>query len=104
RGPSERELVTLHDHARVPRATYRLQLHKDFTLRDATACIPYLAELGISHLYCSPYLKARPGSRHGYDVVDHGTLNPEIGTESDLAAMVAALREHGMGHIADIVP
>ncbi|MDQ6618140.1 MAG: malto-oligosyltrehalose synthase [Pseudomonadota bacterium] len=90
--------------ARVPRSTYRLQLHRDFTLRDAAAIVPYLAALGVSHVYCSPYLRARPGSRHGYDIVDHGALNPEIGDTSDLDAFVAALREHGMGHILDMVP
>ena len=90
--------------ARIPRATYRLQLHKDFTLRDATRLIPYLAALGVSHIYCSPYLKARTGSRHGYDIVDHNTLNPEIGTRADLDAFVRAMRAHGMAHMLDIVP
>ncbi|HZQ62494.1 MAG TPA: malto-oligosyltrehalose synthase, partial [Casimicrobiaceae bacterium] len=88
----------------VPRATYRLQLHRDFTLRDATAVVPYLASLGISDVYCSPYLRARPGSRHGYDIVDHGALNPEIGDTSELDAFVAALSAHGMSHIVDMVP
>jgi (1->4)-alpha-D-glucan 1-alpha-D-glucosylmutase len=88
----------------IPRATYRLQLNKTFTLRDATALVPYFAALGISHIYCSPYFRARPGSMHGYDVVDHNSLNPEIGTSEDLDAFVAALRAHGMGHILDIVP
>src|SRR5690606_21300188 len=67
----------------VPRATYRLQLNADFTFRDAAALVPYLAELGISHVYCSPFLRARAGSRHGYDITDHNALNPEIGTEED---------------------
>ncbi|MGH8221049.1 MAG: malto-oligosyltrehalose synthase [Steroidobacteraceae bacterium] len=88
----------------IPRATYRLQLNRDFTLRDATALVPYFAELGVSHLYCSPYMRARPGSTHGYDVVDHNSINPEIGTLEDLDAFVAALRAHGMGHILDWVP
>ena len=56
----------------IPRATYRLQLHRDFGFADAAALVPYLAELGISHIYLSPWLKARPGSTHGYDIVDHG--------------------------------
>jgi len=88
----------------VPRATYRLQLNAQFTFRDATALIPYLADLGLSHVYCSPYFKARPGSMHGYDVVDHNQFNPEIGTREDFETFVATLRAHGMGHIADFVP
>jgi (1->4)-alpha-D-glucan 1-alpha-D-glucosylmutase len=90
--------------ARIPRATYRLQLNKTFTFADATALVPYLAELGVSHVYCSPYLRARPGSTHGYDIIDHGALNPEIGSAADLDRFVAALRERGMGHILDMVP
>jgi (1->4)-alpha-D-glucan 1-alpha-D-glucosylmutase len=90
--------------SRIPRATYRLQLHAGFRFSDATAIVPYLAELGISHVYCSPYLRARPGSTHGYDVVDHQTLNPEIGTREDLEAFVACLHAHGMGQILDVVP
>ena len=88
----------------IPRATYRLQLNAGFTFRDATAIVPYLASLGISHLYCSPYFRARAGSAHGYDVVDHNCLNPEIGEPEDFERFVAALRAHHMGHILDIVP
>ena len=88
----------------VPRATYRLQLHKDFTFADATALVPYLDALGISHVYCSPYLRARPGSRHGYDIVDHEMLNPEIGSRADFERFVDVLAQHGMGHICDVVP
>lgn len=91
-------------NAAIPRATYRLQLNRHFTLRDATALVPYFAALGVSHLYCSPYMRARPGSVHGYDVVDHNSINPEIGTPEDLEAFVAALRAHAMGHILDWVP
>ncbi len=90
--------------ASIPRATYRVQLHKDFGFAAATALVPYLAALGISHLYCSPPLRARPGSQHGYDVVDHGMLNPELGTRTDFDAMVAALHAHQMGLLVDIVP
>ena len=79
----------------IPRATYRVQLHKGFTFDDARRIVPYLASLGISHLYTSPFLEARAGSTHGYDVVDHEALNPEIGTESDFEALAATLREHG---------
>jgi (1->4)-alpha-D-glucan 1-alpha-D-glucosylmutase len=81
-----------------------VQLHREFRFADATALVPYLASLGISHLYCSPYLRARPGSRHGYDIVDHTTLNPEIGTREDFDALVAALARHGMSHVCDVVP
>ena len=90
--------------ARLPESTYRLQFHAGFTFRDATAIVPYLRDLGITHCYASPYLKARPGSTHGYDIIDHGCLNPEIGTEEDYEAWVAALREHGLGQILDTVP
>ncbi|MEO5698703.1 MAG: 4-alpha-glucanotransferase, partial [Burkholderiaceae bacterium] len=88
----------------IPRATYRVQLHLDFGFAQATALVPYLAALGISHLYCSPPLRARAGSQHGYDVVDHGALNPELGTPSDFDRLVDTLHRHGMGLIVDIVP
>src|SRR5579859_2716542 len=88
----------------IPRATYRVQLNKSFTFKDLTAIIPYLAALGVSHVYCSPYFKARSGSMHGYDVVDHNQLNPEIGSREDFEQFVATLRAHSMGHILDIVP
>lgn len=87
-----------------PIATYRLQFHRNFTFRDAAALVPYLAALGISHCYASPYLRARPGSTHGYDIVDHNSLNPEIGTPEDYEHFVAELHRHGMGQILDIVP
>ena len=86
------------------RATYRLQFHKEFTFRDAEALVPYLAELGVSHVYASPLMEARPGSTHGYDIVNHNRLNPEIGTPEEFGALIAALRAHGMGLILDIVP
>jgi len=89
---------------RIPRATYRLQLHRDFGFTKATALVPYLAALGVSHVYCSPYLRARSGSRHGYDIVDHGEINPEIGSSEDFDRFVAELERHGMGQIADVVP
>lgn len=88
----------------IPRATYRLQLHRDFGFRHAAQLVPYLARLGVSHVYCSPYLKARPGSHHGYDIIDHNALNPEIGTGEDFDAFVDALKSNGMGHILDMVP
>ncbi|HEX7053501.1 MAG TPA: malto-oligosyltrehalose synthase [Burkholderiales bacterium] len=89
---------------RVPGATYRLQLHKGFRFTDAIALVPYLARLGVTHLYASPFLKARPGSTHGYDVVDHNAVNPEIGTEAELNRLLQTLRRHGMGLVADLVP
>lgn len=88
----------------VPRATYRLQMHAGFTLRDARRIVPYLDRLGISHLYTSSLLTARKGSLHGYDVADHRQLNPELGTEEDLAALADDLRQRGMGLILDAVP
>ncbi|MBX5483052.1 MAG: malto-oligosyltrehalose synthase [Myxococcaceae bacterium] len=88
----------------APLSTYRLQLHRGFTLKDATRIVPYLARLGISHVYSSPLLEAAPGSPHGYDVVNHGALNPELGTPEDFDAFVAALKAHGMGLVLDTVP
>jgi (1->4)-alpha-D-glucan 1-alpha-D-glucosylmutase len=88
----------------IPLATYRLQLNRDFTFTQATAIVPYLSALGISHCYISPCLKARPGSMHGYDIVDHNSLNPEIGNREEFDAFVAKLHEHSMGLILDIVP
>ncbi|QXI36802.1 malto-oligosyltrehalose synthase [Pseudomonas xantholysinigenes] len=84
-------------------ATVRLQLHSDFTLDDAAALVPYFAALGISHVYASPILTARAGSRHGYDVVDPMRINPELGGEPALQRLVGALRQHGMGLILDTV-
>jgi (1->4)-alpha-D-glucan 1-alpha-D-glucosylmutase len=88
----------------VPVATYRMQFHKDFRFKDARALVPYLASLGISHLYASPFLKARPGSTHGYDVIDHNSVNPEIGTEAELNELIKTLKQHGMGMVLDLVP
>jgi (1->4)-alpha-D-glucan 1-alpha-D-glucosylmutase len=88
----------------IPRATYRLQFHKGFGFSDAAALAPYLARLGISHVYASPYLKARPGSTHGYDIVDHLRLNPELGDDAAFTDMVAAFRDNGLGEVLDFVP
>jgi (1->4)-alpha-D-glucan 1-alpha-D-glucosylmutase len=90
--------------ATTPRATARLQFFAGFTIDDAVPIVPYLAALGISHLYASPLLKARPGSTHCYDIVDHNAINPELGGEPALRRLVAALRAHGMGLLLDIVP
>src|SRR5262249_34986604 len=94
----------LLERRHFPEATYRLQFHAGFTFRDAREIVPYLHDLGVSHCYASPYLKARPGSQHGYDIIDHRLLNPEIGSDEDYAAWVDALHEHGMGQILDAVP
>jgi (1->4)-alpha-D-glucan 1-alpha-D-glucosylmutase len=88
----------------TPRATYRMQFHKGFTFADAAALAPYLAALGVSHLYSSPVLAARAGSTHGYDVIDHARVNPELGGEDGFRALAAALRAHDIGIILDIVP
>lgn len=90
--------------ANIPRATYRLQLNRAFTFVQAREIVPYLAELGISHCYVSPCLKARPGSMHGYDIVDHNSFNPEIGTAEEFDRLVDMLHQHSMGLIMDIVP
>ena len=84
-------------------ATLRLQFHRDFTLDDATKLVPYFASLGISHIYASPLLTARPGSMHGYDVIDPTRINPELGGEPALRRLVEALRREGMGLLLDIV-
>ncbi|OGA61748.1 MAG: malto-oligosyltrehalose synthase [Betaproteobacteria bacterium RIFCSPLOWO2_12_FULL_65_14] len=81
-----------------------MQLHKDFGFARATEIVPYLARLGVSHVYASPFLKARPGSLHGYDVVDHRRINPEIGTEAELDHLIQELQRHGMGLVLDLVP
>jgi (1->4)-alpha-D-glucan 1-alpha-D-glucosylmutase len=94
----------IEQRRRLPEATYRLQFHAGFTFRDATAIVPYLRELGVTHCYASPYLKARPGSTHGYDITDHRLLNPEVGSDEDYAAWIVALRDNGLGQILDIVP
>ncbi len=88
----------------APRATYRLQFHKGFTFADAERLVPYFARLGISHVYASPITTARPGSMHGYDVIDPTRVNPELGGEEALRKLVAALRAASLGLIVDIVP
>src|SRR5690349_19711772 len=88
----------------IPRATYRVQLNRNFDFRAARAIVPYLARLGITHLYTSPFLKARPDSLHGYDIIDHGALNPEIGTADDFEALVQELKRRRVGLMIDVVP
>jgi (1->4)-alpha-D-glucan 1-alpha-D-glucosylmutase len=89
---------------RIPCATYRLQFHSGFGFRDAAAILPYLRDLGVTDIYASPYLKARTGSTHGYDIVAHDGLNPEVGTAEEYEAFTRLLRELGMGQVLDIVP
>jgi (1->4)-alpha-D-glucan 1-alpha-D-glucosylmutase len=89
---------------RIPLSTYRLQFNSAFTFRDAHAVVDYLHALGVSDCYASSYLKAVPGSPHGYDVADPTRLNPDIGTDSEYSAWVDALKSLGMGHVMDLVP
>src|SRR5919198_3195970 len=88
---------------RVPGATSRLQMHAGFNLKDAARITDYLHALGIPHAYTSSVLAAKPGSTHGYDVVDHARLSPEIGTDAELGEWVAGLRDRGMGWVLDTV-
>jgi malto-oligosyltrehalose synthase len=88
----------------APRATLRLQFHQGFTFADAARLVPYFSALGISHVYASPVLTARPGSLHGYDVIDPTRVNPELGGEDGLRELVTALRRADLGLIVDIVP
>ncbi len=89
---------------RFPLATYRLQFNRHCTFAHAARVIPYLADLGVSDCYTSPCLRCRPGSLHGYDIVDPTALNPELGSADDYRAFVDALRAHRMGQIPDVVP
>ncbi|MFG2564839.1 malto-oligosyltrehalose synthase [Streptomyces sp. NPDC048567] len=88
----------------TPTATYRLQLQPEFPFRAAEDAVPYLASLGVSHLHLSPVLEAVPGSRHGYDVTDHGRVRDELGGEEGLRRLARTAREHGLGLVLDIVP
>ena len=89
---------------KVPVSTYRLQLHKGFTFEDAAAIAGYLYELGVSHVYSSPYLQAAPDSMHGYDVVDHQRVNEELGGKAAFERFAKTLGENGLGQVLDIVP
>ena len=89
---------------RIPSSTYRVQFNRDFRFCDALRIVDYLHELGITDLYASPILKARPGSTHGYDVTDPTRLNPELGTPAEFDELCRALQSRGMGLIVDIVP
>jgi len=95
---------TSGEQCRVPIATYRLQFNGAFRFTDALPVVDYIAALGVSDAYASSYLRAVPGSSHGYDVADPTQLNPEIGTDAEYWAWIAALQARGMGHVLDLVP
>ncbi|WP_296140072.1 malto-oligosyltrehalose synthase [uncultured Tessaracoccus sp.] len=88
----------------TPASTYRLQLSAAFTFDDAAARVPYLASLGVTHLFCSPILQAAPGSMHGYDVVDHAHVSADLGGEEGFRRLATAAHEHGLGIVVDVVP
>ena len=90
--------------AAIPIATYRLQLTASFDFDAAAAIVPYLKALGITHLYASPFMKARKGSTHGYDIVDHTQINPELGGDAGFERLSRALKQHDLGLILDFVP
>ena len=97
----ERALMAVHY---FPESTYRVQFHAGFTFRDALQIVPYLHDLGITHLYASPLLQARPGSTHGYDTTSYQAFNPELGTAEDYEILCQTLQSYGMGQVLDIVP
>ncbi|MGL5864360.1 MAG: malto-oligosyltrehalose synthase [Dermatophilaceae bacterium] len=88
----------------MPTATYRMQVHGGFGFDDVAARVPYLADLGVSHLYLSPVLQPAPGSTHGYDVLDHTRITEEAGGRAGFERLVAACRAHHLGIIVDVVP
>jgi len=90
--------------AKIPRATYRVQLHAGFNFAQLAEIISYLDELGISDVYTSPIFRATPGSTHGYDVCDHNEINTELGGMEGLLQVSGLLREHDMGLLVDFVP
>lgn len=96
--------MPLANAQRIPLATYRLQLRREFPFADAAKLVPYAAELGVSDFYCSPVFLSTPGSSHGYDVNDYRRVNPDLGGRRELDRLHARLREHGMGMLLDFVP
>src|SRR5262245_55222550 len=88
----------------VPVSTYRLQLHAGFPLHAALGIVPYLERLGVDAVYTSPYFTAATGSTHGYDVVNHNEINPELGGAAALESLAAAIHDAGMHHVVDFVP
>ncbi|MDQ4045040.1 MAG: malto-oligosyltrehalose synthase, partial [Chloroflexota bacterium] len=102
--PMIRHMLDQPDTGTPPLATYRLQFNHTFTFDDAIAIVPWLAKLGVSHLYASPIFRATPGSMHGYDVVDYGEINPEMGGREAFDRLVSVVHEHGMKILVDYVP
>lgn len=98
------KITNEQQNSQIPLSTYRLQFNKYFTFRDAKKIIPYLKELGISHCYSSPILWAKTGSLHGYDIIDHSKINPEIGTQKEFDELVSVIKRNKMALIMDIVP
>jgi (1->4)-alpha-D-glucan 1-alpha-D-glucosylmutase len=90
--------------AAIPIATYRVQLTANFDFDAAASIVPYLKALGITHLYASPFMKSRKGSTHGYDIVDHAQINPELGGDAGFKGLSRALKQHDLGLILDFVP
>ena len=88
----------------LPTSTYRLQLNEGFTFDDAVAQVPYLADLGVTHIFCSPILQAAPGSMHGYDVVDHTSISADCGGEAGFRRLADAAHAAGLGIVVDVVP
>lgn len=103
-GHERPQMRFMRDMMPLPTATYRFQFHREFTFAHACALVPYLHQLGISHVYASPISSAAPGSTHGYDVCDHNELNSELGAGEDFVALSAELQKHGMGLVVDFVP
>lgn len=96
--------INEHKDSKRPLSSYRLQFNKDFRFEHARQLLPYLHALGITHCYASPILMARAGSQHGYDIINHNEINPEIGTEEEFQALAQEMKSLGMGLILDIVP
>jgi (1->4)-alpha-D-glucan 1-alpha-D-glucosylmutase len=96
--------VAPHHERRIPAAVYRLQFNREFTFRQARQLVPYLAALGLSDCYSSPFIKARAGSLHGYDIVDHNSFNPQIGSREEFEELALELKFHGMNQLIDVVP
>jgi (1->4)-alpha-D-glucan 1-alpha-D-glucosylmutase len=94
----------LSGYRRIPRSTYRIQFNHQFKFSDAKEIIPYLFDLGISDIYASPYFKAARGSLHGYDLLEHNSFNPEVGTDEEYNRFTEELKKHGMGQVLDVVP
>src|SRR5512146_3090484 len=91
-------------HQDRPGSSYRLQFNRGFRFVDARSLVPYLRALGVTHCYASPLLKARTGSPHGYDITDHNSLNPEIGSEEEFQSLISELHANGMALLLDTVP